>query len=311
VAYTLGKMADEGHVYMPQGELVAKAAEILEVPPALVHQGVEALEEQDQIRREEIQYPCAGSGADSQMSAVREGLVDERAVYLRPFYYGEVGAASQLRRLLSHSESRLDVFRSLMWQVLLENPSDHVQLSERQREAVHTALTHKVTVLTGGPGTGKTTTVRTIIELLEQFKCSYALASPTGRAAKRLAETTGRSAQTVHRLLGFVPGEGFKRNQDNPLDADMLIVDEASMLDLLLTHHLLKAVHPASHLLLVGDTDQLPSVGAGNVLRDLIESTRMPVVRLDLIFRQARDSLIVANAHRVNKGRMPIISKGA
>jgi exodeoxyribonuclease V alpha subunit len=176
---------------------------------------------------------------------------------------------------------------------------------------VRTALTRKVTVLTGGPGTGKTTTVRTVIDLLERFKRSYALASPTGRAAKRLAEATGRPAKTIHRMLGFVPGEGFKHDEDNPLDVDMLIVDETSMLDLLLANHLLKAIHPATHLLLVGDVDQLPSVGAGNVLRDVIDSGQVPVVRLDLIFRQAQDSLIVTNAHRINKGLMPTFSKTA
>jgi exodeoxyribonuclease V alpha subunit len=176
---------------------------------------------------------------------------------------------------------------------------------------VRTALTRKVTVLTGGPGTGKTTTVHTVIDLLERFKRSYALASPTGRAAKRLAETTGRPAKTIHRLLGFAPGEGFKHDEENPLDVDMLIVDETSMLDLLLANHLLKAIHPATHLLLVGDVDQLPSVGAGNVLRDVIESGQVPVVRLDLIFRQAQDSLIVTNAHRINNGQVPMFSRTA
>jgi exodeoxyribonuclease V alpha subunit len=190
-------------------------------------------------------------------------------------------------------------------------PADAVQLSERQREAVRTALTHKVTVLTGGPGTGKTTTVRTVIDLLDRFRCRYALAAPTGRAAKRLAEMSGRTAKTVHRLLGFKPGEGFAYDETNPLDVDMLIVDEASMLDLLLTNHLLKALDLGTHLLLVGDVDQLPSVGAGNVLRDVIDSGQVPVVRLDLIFRQAQDSLIITNAHRINAGKMPVFRKTA
>jgi exodeoxyribonuclease V alpha subunit len=153
--------------------------------------------------------------------------------------------------------------------------------------------------------------MRTVIELLERYHCRYALASPTGRAAKRLAETTGRPAKTVHRLLGFNPAEGFKYDETRPLDVDILIVDEASMLDLLLTNHLLKALHPSTHLLLVGDVDQLPSVGAGNVLRDVIESGRVPVVRLDQIFRQAEGSLIVTNAHRINEGRMPLLSRTA
>jgi exodeoxyribonuclease V alpha subunit len=304
VAYALGEMANEGHVYVPQGELLATATKMLEVPADLVQEGVEALEQEEEVYRETIEYPVAGTQAGS------EEIREEEAVYLRPFYYGEVGVARRLQAMLHHAGSRLDVFGGVMWQVLLSDTGE-MHLSARQQEAVRTALTRKVTVLTGGPGTGKTTTVRTVIDLLERFKRSYALASPTGRAAKRLAEATGRPAKTIHRMLGFVPGEGFKHDEDNPLDVDMLIVDETSMLDLLLANHLLKAIHPATHLLLVGDVDQLPSVGAGNVLRDVIDSGQVPVVRLDLIFRQAQDSLIVTNAHRVNKGQLPTFRKTA
>jgi exodeoxyribonuclease V alpha subunit len=311
VAYALGEMAGEGHVYMPQGELVATAAKMLEVPVELTQAGIDTLEQEEQVHREAIQYPVAGERVPQARIGEGEGSY---AVYLSPFYYGEVGVAGRLRQSLAHPASRLAVFQGVMWDVLLmetdAQDERNVRLSERQKEAVRTALTRKVTVLTGGPGTGKTTTVRTVIDLLDQFRCRYALASPTGRAAKRLAETSGRPAKTVHRLLGFVPGEGFKYNDENPLDVDMLIVDEASMLDLLLFNHLLKAVHPATHLLLVGDIDQLPSVGAGNVLRDIIDSDRVPVVSLDLIFRQAQDSMIITNAHRINKGLMPVFPKG-
>jgi exodeoxyribonuclease V alpha subunit len=310
VAYALSEMADEGHVYVPEGELVATAASMLEVPGDLVQQGVQTLEQEEQVCRETIQYPLAGGGDADPAGMLRE-RGDEQAIYLRPFYYGEVGVARRFQQLGAHPESRLSVFHGVMWTVLLSDSGSGVRLSERQKEAVRVALTHKVAVLTGGPGTGKTTTVRTIIDLLERFKCRYALASPTGRAAKRLSETTGRPAKTIHRMLGFVPGEGFKYNEENPLDVDILILDEVSMLDLLLANHLLKALHPATHLLLVGDVDQLPSVGAGNVLRDVIDSGTVPVVRLDLIFRQARDSLIVTNAHRINKGLMPAFSKTA
>jgi len=303
VAYALGEMANEGHVYVPEEELVAIAAEMLEVPVELVQEGVVALQVADEVHREELAYPMAGAAHDS---AVRE----EQAIYLRPFYYGEVGVANRLQAMLGCAETRLGVLQGVMWEALLTGGNE-MQLSPQQREAVRTALTRKVTVLTGGPGTGKTTTMRTVIELLERYHCRYALASPTGRAAKRLAETTGRPAKTVHRLLGFNPAEGFKYDETRPLDVDILIVDEASMLDLLLTNHLLKALHPSTHLLLVGDVDQLPSVGAGNVLRDVIESGRVPVVRLDQIFRQAEGSLIVTNAHRINAGRMPLLSRTA
>jgi exodeoxyribonuclease V alpha subunit len=174
---------------------------------------------------------------------------------------------------------------------------------------VQAALTHKVTVLTGGPGTGKTVSVRTLIGALEALGCRYALCAPTGRAAKRLSEATDRPAKTVHRMLEYSPMDGFRRNEENPLEVDCLIVDESSMLDLLLTNHLLKAVDPSAHVLFVGDIDQLPSVGAGDVLRDVIGSNRAAVVRLTTIFRQAADSGIVVNAHRINRGEFPILNE--
>ena len=179
--------------------------------------------------------------------------------------------------------------------------------TEKQREAIRTALTTKLGVLTGGPGTGKTTTLRTVIDLLDAHRCRYVLASPTGRAAKRLSEATGAEAKTIHRLLEYSPvGDvRFKRNRDNPLDADMVVVDEASMLDIFLCNDLLKAVPPKAHVLFVGDVDQLPSVGPGNVLRDLIESWAVPAVHLDVIFRQAEGSGIISNAHCINEGELP------
>jgi exodeoxyribonuclease V alpha subunit len=178
-------------------------------------------------------------------------------------------------------------------------------LSVEQQVAIRTALSHPVSVLTGGPGTGKTTALKSLIVVLESAYKRYALASPTGRAAKRLSQATGRPASTIHRLLAFSPGEGFKYNADNPLKIDMLVVDEASMLDLYLANNLLKALRPGTHLLLVGDVDQLPSVGAGDVLRDVIRSGVAPVTRLSVIFRQATHSQIITNAHRINQGQMP------
>ena len=306
VSHVLSELADEGHVYAPQQELTAEAARILNVAAGLVAGGIEALEADEQVRCEALVYPTAEERAGQ---AVRE----ERAVYLAPFYYGEVGVANRLRALATHPADRLAFFQTARWEqtfAYLEKKSEF-KLGDKQKEAVRTALTHKVTVLTGGPGTGKTTTVRTILRLLEARRHRYALASPTGRAAKRLSEATGRPAKTIHRLLEYSPLEGFQRHLESPLEADMVIIDEASMLDLLLTHHLLKAIPGKSHLLLVGDGDQLPSVGAGNVLRDVTDSGVAAVVRLETIFRQAEGSYIIDNAHRINQGQMPLFPRDA
>jgi exodeoxyribonuclease V alpha subunit len=312
ISYTLSQMANDGHVYAPQGELIHESIDILDVPPDLVTEGIEHLAAGQQLHLE----PLTGQPTyQSTGQPPAHALGEQQAVYLPPFYYGEIGVANRLKTLVNVERSRLDFFR----QANLDRVFDHLAqqgglvLNQGQQAAVRTALTHKVSVLTGGPGTGKTTAVRTVIRLLESRHLSYALAAPTGRAAKRLAEATGREAKTIHRLLEFKPQKGFQfqRNEENPLDADMLIVDEASMLDLLLTNHLLKAVHPESHLLLVGDVDQLPSVGAGNVLNDIIASGVAAVVRLTEIFRQAEGSLIVHNAHRINQGQMPQFAKSA
>ena len=244
-------------------------------------------------------------------------LKEEPAVYLTPFYQGEVSVAKRLNAIIDSKGSRLSDLAQLDWQSALNALGATVsnrptaRLSDQQREAVRAALTHKVTVLTGGPGTGKTTALRAVIELLEQHHKRYALTSPTGRAAKRLSQATDRPAKTIHRLLEFTPGEGFKRHAQNPLDVDLLIVDEASMIDLLLMNHLLKAVPVNAHLLLVGDVDQLPSVGAGDVLRDVIGSGRAAVIRLDVIFRQAPTSHIIPNSHRINQGQLPFTPKDA
>ncbi|MBN1137507.1 MAG: ATP-dependent RecD-like DNA helicase [Anaerolineae bacterium] len=310
ISYTLSQMADDGHVYAPQGELVAESARILEVPPGLVTDGIAQLAADRQVHVEPLIYAAALDQAPPD-PALRE----ERAVYLLPFYHGELGVANRLKTLMNAGRSRLAFYRDAD----LDRTFDFLAgqggpaLTGGQKQAVRTALTCKVAVLTGGPGTGKTTCLKTLIRLLEARRCSFALASPTGRAAKRLGEATGRAAKTIHRLLELKPQEGFqfKRNEANLLDADMVIVDEASMLDLLLTNHLLKAIHPESHLLLVGDVDQLPSVGAGNVLRDIIDSGTAAVVRLDTIFRQAEGSLIIDNAHRINRGEMPRFDRNA
>jgi exodeoxyribonuclease V alpha subunit len=184
--------------------------------------------------------------------------------------------------------------------------TSHIDLAETQKLALRKAISGKVLVLTGGPGTGKTTLINSLVRILEKKGQRIVLASPTGRAAKRLSEVTGREAKTIHRLLEFSPKKGgFKRNEDNPLDADLVIIDEASMVDILLMNHLLKAIPLIATLLLVGDVDQLPSVGSGNVLKDIINSGSVETVVLTEIFRQAQESLIIVNAHRINRGEFP------
>jgi len=308
VAYALSQLADAGHVYAPEPDLVSEATRLLDVRPELVEEAIEALDAEEAVHRERLTYPLPTQG---RAPGEERAVLEERAVYLAPFYYGEVGVTRRLQALTETAATRLHLFRSIDWDGLLAQVTrgSAIELSPKQREAVQAALLNKVTVLTGGPGTGKTVTLRTVIAALEAFNGRYALCAPTGRAAKRLAEATGRPAKTVHRLLEYSPQEGFRRNAENPLDVDCLIVDEASMLDLLLTNHLLKAVDPAAHVLFVGDVDQLPSVGAGDVLRDIIASNRAKVIRLTHIFRQVADSGIVVNAHRINRGQMPILNQ--
>jgi exodeoxyribonuclease V alpha subunit len=334
IAYTLNRMAENGHVYVPQEELEPEASEILGVEEEKVTAVIDRLENTDLIKRETLIYEI--KPPDDRPDILKEGgpdysktpaeslpaerleraVLEERAVYLTPFYYSEIGASKRLIGIIDHPTSRLQGIRAAALNDQL-SPKDLLQaaqageLTALQQEAISTAIRHKVTILTGGPGTGKTTTLRSLLDLLERNRHSYVLASPTGRAAKRLAEATGRAAKTIHRLLEFNPGEGFGRHENNPLDADMVIIDEASMLDLMLTNNLLKAISPDSHLLLVGDVDQLPSVGAGDVLRDLIASGVSPVIRLQTIFRQAAGSLIIHNAHRINEGLMPETPKDA
>jgi len=311
VAYTLSQLADEGHVYAPESKLVHAAAELLGVAPELTATGIEHLVKNGQVKVETPLSCPEGTGEGWGVGAARE----ERAVYLTPFYYGETGVASKLRAIMETPTPALPRPKGTGEgaERIISVSSVGAALSEQQLAAVRAMLSPsgKVMVLTGGPGTGKTTTVRAIIEVCEKRGLRYALASPTGRAAKRLSEATGRPAKTIHRLLEFSPQEGFKRNAENPLPIDLLIVDEASMLDLLLMNNLLKALTPGTRLLLVGDVDQLPSVGAGDVLRDVIASGRAEVVRLDVIFRQAQDSLIITNAHRINQGQFPDFPKGA
>ncbi len=300
VRYVLGQFSDDGHVFALRVDLIRDAVEVLGAPANLIEDAIGRLAQAEEV------------------------FVEDDAVYLMPFYYAETGVANRLKQIMASSQSRLVEFRATDWNAAFDwistsansagsTTRSKIALTERQQEAVKTALTCKVSILTGGPGTGKTTSVRAVIQLLKAKRKTFKLAAPTGRAAKRLSEATGEPAQTLHRLLEFKPFEGnkFLRDRDNPLDADLIIVDELSMIDLLLMNALLKAVDITSHVLFIGDPDQLPSVGAGSVLRDLIASRFVPVVALDVIFRQAEESLIIVNAHRINQGQMPLLSKNA
>lgn len=307
IIYALNEMTGEGHVYTPQETLVERAVELLNVPSSLIPAALSQLAQDERVRQEILPYLEAGQLADGTRPDDREvrespGEYGRTGVYLTPLYYGEVGVAERLHSLTRVFPSRLS---DLPPAFIAIDPN----LSPEQQAGIRMALSHPVSVLTGGPGTGKTTAIKALIAALEAARKTYALASPTGRAAKRLSEATGRPASTIHRLLGFSPREGFKHNPANPLPVDLLVVDETSMLDLLLANHLLKALQPGAHLLLVGDVDQLPSVGAGDVLRDVIASGLAPVTRLNLIFRQAAGSHIITNAHRINQGQLPLFPK--
>ncbi|MET7335746.1 ATP-dependent RecD-like DNA helicase [Nonomuraea sp. NPDC005650] len=291
--YTLSQAADDGHCYLPAPNLAADAVKILEVPADLVTTCLEELIEAEGAVREPIP---AG-----------DNVVP--AVYLPPFHRAENSLASGLKSLLHSGHDRLKAFADVDWERAETwlHAQTGAELAAEQRQAVRLALTEKAAVLTGGPGCGKSFTVRSIVLLARAKRAKVILAAPTGRAAKRLAELTGHEATTVHRLLQLRPGGDATFDRDNPLDADLVVVDEASMLDLLLANKLVKAVAPGAHLLFVGDVDQLPSVGAGEVLKDLLAADDIPRVRLTQIFRQAQESGVVVNAHRVNTGHHPIL----
>ncbi|MFE6835469.1 ATP-dependent RecD-like DNA helicase [Streptomyces sp. NPDC057705] len=295
--YALSQSTDQGHCFLPEERLIADGVKLLQVDTGLV-------------------IDCLAELAADPEGVVREPVPDPQggpdpltAVYLVPFHRAELSLVGQVRRLLNAEDDRMPAFRDVDWEKALGWLAGRTgaTLAPEQRDAVRLALTRRVAVLTGGPGCGKSFTVRSIVELARAKKAKVVLAAPTGRAAKRLSELTGAEASTVHRLLELKPGGDAAYDRDRPLDADLVVVDEASMLDLLLANKLVKAVAPGAHLLLVGDVDQLPSVGAGEVLRDLLaEGGPVPAVRLTRIFRQAQQSGVVTNAHRINTGVPPI-----
>jgi len=299
IAYTLSQGADSGHCYLPADVLVAEAVTILDVPSDLVVRCLNELVGEEGVVCEQVPGPVTRSGTQGD---------PVQAVYLVPFHRAELSLAGGVRALLRAPQDRLAAFADLEWPRALEwlRTRTGTALAPEQEAAVRLALTAKVAVLTGGPGCGKSFTVRSVVELARAKGARVVLAAPTGRAAKRLAELTGCEAATVHRLLELRPGGDAAYDRERPLDADLVVVDEASMLDLLLANKLVKAVPPGAHLLFVGDVDQLPSVGAGEVLRDLLSAEPVPRVRLTRIFRQAAQSGVITNAHRINAGRPPV-----
>ncbi len=298
IVYVLHTLSDDGHTCYPYDALVLKVRELLEVDSGKIEAAIEAARQDSKIVIETREDAPDVSAAGT------------RYVFLAPYYYSEKGIASRLNRIQQSLRNirDVDVDKALEWvQTRLT-----VKLAEKQQLAVKKALKEKILVITGGPGTGKTTIINAVIKIFEKLDVKILLAAPTGRAAKRMNQATWHSAATIHRLLKFsLQKGGFEKNENNPLKCDLLIVDEASMIDTHLMYQLLKAVPDFSLLVLVGDVNQLPSVGAGDVLNDIICSGFFSVVELDTIFRQARKSMIVVNAHRINKGDFPVIDTGS
>ena len=285
ILYALNELAEEGHVYAEPEQLVEAATKLLEAEETPVCKAL------------------------ASMMEAKDVIADNDVVYLPPFYHAENGSAKRLQSLLADTTlSNSDIAAEPEAEYGVK--SGGIVYDEVQQAAIQKALDSKVMVLTGGPGTGKTTTTQGIIAAFKARHMSILLAAPTGRAAKRMTEATGMEAKTIHRLLEYNPMDGYKRNDENPLEGDALIVDECSMIDILLFYNLMKAIPSNMRLILVGDIDQLPSVGAGNVLRDIIDSQQIPVVRLTRIFRQAQSSRIVMNAHAINAGQFPNIKNG-
>lgn len=281
ILFTLGQLSNEGHVYAEEEQLLTTAKSLLEA-------------EEEPIRQ-----------AMDDMIQTKDLIKEDESIYMPPFFYAESGTAKRLVELTEAEDKKKPVFN-----IDAISKSTGIEYDEVQVDAIRQAVESKVMVLTGGPGTGKTTTTQGIIAALRTAGMSIILAAPTGRAAKRMSEATGMEAKTIHRLLEYNPMDGYKRNDENPLDGDALILDECSMIDILLMNNLMKAIPLNMRLIMVGDIDQLPSVGAGNVLRDIIDSKKIPVIRLTRIFRQAQSSRIVMSAHAINEGHFPDLSNG-
>ncbi|WP_130805938.1 ATP-dependent RecD-like DNA helicase [Senegalia massiliensis] len=292
IKFAIMKFTTEGHTYMPKGILVNKSKEVLSIDEEIIDNGITQMTIDNHIKLENIN--------------------GEIVVYSIPFYTAEANVS---KKLIELSNVKLhDINIDIDDQINEIENEEEIKLAGRQKEAIEESINNGVLVVTGGPGTGKTTTINSIIKIFEKKDLKVTLGAPTGRAAKRMSEATGKEAKTIHRLLeySFVDeeiGMAFGVDDGTPMESDVVIIDEVSMVDILLMNHLLKAIMPGTRLILVGDVDQLPSVGAGNVLRDIIDSKLIKVVELDEIFRQAKESMIVVNAHRINKGEYPYLNK--
>ncbi len=325
IKYVLSQKADAGHVFQHYPELIEACESILDQEPEAIEKNILKLTEREEIilfgdgtlvepdadgiiSDESLNYIEIIDDPEEETSETNSNLLEKSAVYLAPFYYAEMGVVNQFQRLFSYRKKnpiQLNITAVLSG---LEDEMN-IEFASQQRYAIHTAFEESAMILTGGPGTGKTTTTIGILRCYETIGKRIALAAPTGRAAKRLSETTGREAKTIHRLLEYSPHtNGFTRNLQNPLDADVIIIDEMSMVDIVLMNRLMQAIPSDATIILIGDTDQLPSVGAGNVLKHLIASRSIRVVTLTEIFRQAQQSMIVTNAHLINTGEFPELS---
>ncbi len=311
IRYTINIFHNQGHTYAPSDLLIDRSRELLGVEEADVVEGIQemALKQKIQLERQDVGATFGRPQEPSGQSCNDEN--SEIVVYSMPYFYAETNTCNKLIEL---SQGELDTLQvDIDEEISNIEKEDQITLADNQKEAIRQAITNGILVITGGPGTGKTTIIKSLIKVFEKLNKKILLAAPTGRASKRMTETTGKEAKTIHRLLeiGYMDeeaGMSFQRNQDNPLPGDVIIIDEVSMVDIILMNNLLKAIPRGARLIFVGDVDQLPSVGAGNVLKDIIDSQIIKIVRLNEIFRQAEESMIVVNAHKINQGHYPILN---
>jgi len=292
ILYVLHQLADEGNVYYPYEPLISKCQEILDVNRDIIVSAIGTITKDNRIVIEDLNED------------IDEFKENYKAVYLAKYHVCETNIAARVKALINIPKTirKIDSDKAIDW---VQKQLD-ISLAKKQKEAIKCAIDNKVMVITGGPGTGKTTIINAVLKVFSKLSINIMLAAPTGRAAKRMNETTGHEAKTIHRMLEYsIKRGGFQKDDEDPLDCDLLIIDEASMIDTILMHYLLKAIPKEATFILVGDVNQLPSVGAGNVLKDIISSGAVPVVELNEIFRQAKESQIIVNAHKINNGVIP------